>query len=780
MSLDQTEQLLFARPSQVGIEGTWRKFMSDPLLSTTKLRATALSKHGLGETSADGGILLRSVYWRFYFGLLPPPTSLNLFPPSLESSRETYNILRRRYLVAPDGRWAADCSGGEGQPNSKEKGRQVESANEGWDPLSLDGQVGCISVTASPSNDPTGRRANVCSSWMFWDARLSAGDRFPDIPYFLIPRVRVSLTTILFLYSILNLDVGYRQGMHELLAVCFLVVDHDSLLPSNVSSNSSSSSQSSPDLVPAMKATLDRRYVEHDAFELFQAVMKGIKSSYEWRAEEGPRIKNGSGPVAPIITRCNHIHSSLIRRTDPQLWERLEAEGIETQIWAIRWLRLIFTRELPFASALRLWDGIFAEDPSLGLMDHVIVAMLLLIRNELLEADYPTLLTNLLHYPSPSTEYPFSPYLILSQALFLRGNISPSSGVEVVIQNQDLLGIKASGSERNRGEDVDPLERSSARGRGRGRGKGSVRGTTATTGRGGVQGLAQGLFERAQAAGLDKAFMSTVADLRKNLPDTSTAYSYIPNLPFSPLSPPAREAASPFSSIPTAFPRPFVHPTIEPKPRIASRPSIDSLSSEKTIKDAELEIAELRLAMLGMGKAMAEWLDRPDEEASRMGLERIKETLLDVGRETEDLVREWAWHDGLESRSASESGASSPGEASAAVIVTPTAPAVSVMPTTPRASEYNPPRAKPALYLSTRDDKPVAASLPRVPHTAPLPSRPPAVPRVPLSGQVDGNEMAEEKERQHGDPLAGLGVGKVKADEWRKAKGVDPLLGVGI
>ena len=37
-----------------------------------------------------------------------------------------------------------------------------------------------------------------------------------------------------------------------------------------------------------MTATLDRRYVEHDAFGLFQEVMKGAKPFYEWRAEEGP------------------------------------------------------------------------------------------------------------------------------------------------------------------------------------------------------------------------------------------------------------------------------------------------------------------------------------------------------------------------------------------------------------------------------------------------------------------------------------------------------------
>lgn len=42
----------------------------------------------------------------------------------------------------------------------------------------------------------------------------------------------------------------------------------------------------------------------------------------------------------------------------------------------------MFTRELPFGLALRLWDGLFAEDPTLELLDHISVAMLLLIRNE--------------------------------------------------------------------------------------------------------------------------------------------------------------------------------------------------------------------------------------------------------------------------------------------------------------------------------------------------------------------------------------------------------------
>ena len=134
-----------------------------------------------------------------------------------------------------------------------------------------------------------------------------------------------------------------------------------------------------------------------------------------------------------------------------------------------------------------------------------------------IEADYSALLTNLLRYPAPSPTYPFDPSLILAQAIFLRDNISPASGVEVVLQNQDLLGVKAQPPEREQERAEEPIRRA-----GPGRGSAPVRGrpsTSASPGQGmgqkaGVQGFAQGWIDRAQAAGLDKAVLSAVSDLR--------------------------------------------------------------------------------------------------------------------------------------------------------------------------------------------------------------------------------------------------------------------------
>lgn len=43
---------------------TWTAIFSDPLVSVPRLQHLALSKTGLGAVAADGGVTLRSVYWR--------------------------------------------------------------------------------------------------------------------------------------------------------------------------------------------------------------------------------------------------------------------------------------------------------------------------------------------------------------------------------------------------------------------------------------------------------------------------------------------------------------------------------------------------------------------------------------------------------------------------------------------------------------------------------------------------------------------------------------------
>lgn len=73
------------------------------------------------------------------------------------------------------------------------------------------------------------------SPWKTWYShqelrktiRQDVDRTFPDLEYFTLDRVKRSLTTILFLYSVLNPDVGYRQVSRLLFQPLGRYADYD-------------------------------------------------------------------------------------------------------------------------------------------------------------------------------------------------------------------------------------------------------------------------------------------------------------------------------------------------------------------------------------------------------------------------------------------------------------------------------------------------------------------------------------------------------------------------
>ena len=165
--------------------------------------------------------------------------------------------------------------------------------------------------------------------------------RFPDIAYFRDAEVQAELTHILYLYSDMHPDIGYRQGMHELLAPLYYAVDFDSL-----------SSDSNAD--PSLKEFCSRVWVAADAWALFSAVMKGAGRWYEWQENKtaGPTAEPTPLPshvqvnvaaresqmkpyIAPIVEAANRVQSVLLKGVDPELWKALQTAGIEPQIYGM-------------------------------------------------------------------------------------------------------------------------------------------------------------------------------------------------------------------------------------------------------------------------------------------------------------------------------------------------------------------------------------------------------------------------------------------------------------
>ena len=136
------------------------------------------------------------------------------------------------------------------------------------------------------------------------------------------------LTTILFLHSVSFPQIGYRQGMHELLAPLLLAVDTDSL-------------DSTSDIHdPTLLEFCDRAWIGADAWALFELVMQGVGQWYEWRERPTPgaiveKQADAKPFVAPIVVTCNRVQSQFLNQVDPTVAQKLSENGIEPQIYGM-------------------------------------------------------------------------------------------------------------------------------------------------------------------------------------------------------------------------------------------------------------------------------------------------------------------------------------------------------------------------------------------------------------------------------------------------------------
>jgi TBC1 domain family protein 5 len=155
----------------------------------------------------------------------------------------------------------------------------------------------------------------------------------PDNTYFRQPDTQKRLLDILFVWCKLNPDVGYRQGMHELLAPMVWVVEKDVIETAGITLDPSKLKDDDRLLV----SILDGRFIEHDAFTLFSRIMQTGKSFYEPAVQENRSARNTKGPAAerdsPMILRSQHIFKDLLPAVDPELADHLEKIDIMPQIF---------------------------------------------------------------------------------------------------------------------------------------------------------------------------------------------------------------------------------------------------------------------------------------------------------------------------------------------------------------------------------------------------------------------------------------------------------------
>lgn len=143
--------------------------------------------------------------------------------------------------------------------------------------------------------------------------------------FFREPATKAKMVDILFIYAKLNPDLGYRQGMHELLAPILWTVDRDAIETKALEGFTSTGPEDD-----SMLELLDAAHVEHDSFTLFCIVMQSTRSYYEHNRH---RSQNGQLDAIPIVHQCEYIHNDLLVTTDLELADHLQALEILPQIF---------------------------------------------------------------------------------------------------------------------------------------------------------------------------------------------------------------------------------------------------------------------------------------------------------------------------------------------------------------------------------------------------------------------------------------------------------------
>lgn len=102
---------------------------------------------------------------------------------------------------------------------------------------------------------------------------------------------------------------------------------------------------------------------------------------------------------------------------------------------------MLYIYEFSFQDTVRLWDDLFAADPSLQLVHFLSAAMVLRLRERLLSADFGHAAMLLFRYgESAASDQRQSPVGLVDQAVMLRDSPEKETGAAVAAENAAMFG----------------------------------------------------------------------------------------------------------------------------------------------------------------------------------------------------------------------------------------------------------------------------------------------------------------------------------------------------
>ncbi|KAI1290374.1 TBC1 domain family member 13 [Halotydeus destructor] len=171
---------------------------------------------------------------------------------------------------------------------------------------------------------------------------------------------------ILFIYAKLNPGQGYVQGMNEIIGPIYYVFTND------------------------MKDDWNK-HSEADTFWCFTELMSEIRDMYNSQLDA-----DRSTGVVSMMTRL----TNLLSQEDKELYFHLyNVQAIKPHYYAFRWITLLLSQEFPLPEVLRIWDFLFADQNRFAFLISTCCAMLILLREDLLQGDFASNMKLLQNFP---------------------------------------------------------------------------------------------------------------------------------------------------------------------------------------------------------------------------------------------------------------------------------------------------------------------------------------------------------------------------------------------
>jgi len=161
------------------------------------------------------------------------------------------------------------------------------------------------------------------------------------------------LRRILFFYSKRNPDVGYVQGINEIVAIIYYIFSLD-------------------------ENVYIKPFVESDTYFCFEILMQEIKPVFMMH-----NINYSQLFITMQIRQINDI----LKETEPDLFEYFGKINLVMDVFLMRWLMVLFTHEFTFEGSITFLDRLFTQKNKMKFICYISAAILVMNKKKLMKME---------------------------------------------------------------------------------------------------------------------------------------------------------------------------------------------------------------------------------------------------------------------------------------------------------------------------------------------------------------------------------------------------------